>query len=273
MLATGTGDGASAANIPGVVAGLDLLYRKLRQPPVPWSDLLAPAIEYAEDGYELDAALPTTIAEGRRFFEKYRSSARIYLPGGSVPKPGDRFVNKDYAATLRTIAKEGADRFYRGSIARRIAADMAKNGGLIGIDDLAQYRAIERRALSGRYRDHQVYSAPPPVSTGATLDRNAANPAELSAASGRDLHDRYRISALRDRVMAGAGSRSANRRPCSLGRQPRTASRSRACGDSCSSASIRRARTAIGRRRQPMVRPNASDAGRRRSRSSIATAT
>jgi gamma-glutamyltranspeptidase/glutathione hydrolase len=169
LLAAGTGDGASAANIPGVVAGLDVLYRHYASKRIPWSDLVAPAIEYAENGYELDAALPTTIAEGRRLFEKYRSSARIYLPAGSVPKAGDRFVNKDYAATLRTIAKEGADSFYRGSIARRIADDMAKNGGLIGVDDLAQYRAIERRPLAGRYRDHQIYSAPPPVSTGATL--------------------------------------------------------------------------------------------------------
>jgi gamma-glutamyltranspeptidase len=169
LLAAATGDGASAANIPGVVAGLDLLYRNYASKRIPWSELMAPAIEYAENGYELDAALPTTIAEGRRFFEKHRSSARIYLPGGNVPKSGERFVNKDYAATLRTIAKEGAESFYRGSIARRIADDMAKNGGLIGVDDLAQYRAIERRPLSGRYRDHQIYSAPPPVSTGATL--------------------------------------------------------------------------------------------------------
>ena len=101
-----------------------------------------------------------------------RSTARQHVftfPAASVPKPGDRFVNKDYAATLRTIAKDGADSFYRGSIARRIADDMARNGGLITVDDLAQYRAIERRPLAGRYRDHQIYSAPPPVSTGASL--------------------------------------------------------------------------------------------------------
>ncbi len=169
LLTSGTGDGASAANIPGVVAGLDLLYRNYASKKVAWSDLIAPAIEYAESGYELDAALPTTVAEGRRFFEKYRAAARIYLPDGKVPQAGDRFVNRDYAATLKTIAKDGADAFYRGSIARRIADDMARNGGLIGVDDLAQYRAIERRPLSGRYRDHQIYSAPPPVSTGATL--------------------------------------------------------------------------------------------------------
>ena len=169
LLASSTGDGASAANIPGVVAGLDLLYRNYASKRIPWSELVAPAIDYAESGYELDTALPTSIAQGRKFFEKYRSSARIYLPDGKVPKAGDRFVNKDYAATLRTIAKDGADAFYRGAIAKRIAEDMAKNGGLITVDDLAQYRAIERRPLAGRYRDHQIYSAPPPVSTGATL--------------------------------------------------------------------------------------------------------
>jgi gamma-glutamyltranspeptidase/glutathione hydrolase len=169
LVSSGSANGPSAANIPGVVAGLDHLYRNYASKKVPWSALVAPAIEYAENGYDLDSALPTSIAEGRAFFGKYPSAARIFLPGGVVPKPGDRFVNKDYASTLRVLAKEGADAFYRGSIARRIADDMARNGGLIGVDDLAQYRAIERRPLAGRFRDHAVYSAPPPVSTGAAL--------------------------------------------------------------------------------------------------------
>jgi gamma-glutamyltranspeptidase/glutathione hydrolase len=168
-LAGGRGDGPAAVNIPGVVAGLDMLYRKYGSKSVEWADLVAPAIEYAENGFELDEALPTSIAEGRSYLQKYPASARIYLPGGKVPRAGDRFVNKDYAATLRAIARDGADTFYRGAIARRIADDMAKNGGLITLDDLAQYRAIERRPLVGRYRDHKVYSAPPPVSTGAQL--------------------------------------------------------------------------------------------------------
>jgi gamma-glutamyltranspeptidase/glutathione hydrolase len=169
LLASGAGDGPAAANIPGVVAGLDLLYRNYGSKSIPWADLVAPAIEYAENGFALDTALPTTIAEGRKFFEKHKSSARIYLPDGRVPRAGDRFVNKDYASTLRAISKDGAQAFYRGSIARRIADDMTRNGGLISVDDLAQYRAIERRPLQGRYRDHAVYSVPPPVSTGAAL--------------------------------------------------------------------------------------------------------
>ncbi len=169
LLRQSTGDGPAAANIPGVVAGLDLLYRNYGSKKVPWQDLIAPAIEHAENGFVLDQALPTSIVAGRRFFDKYPESKRIYLPGGKVPKPGDRFTNKDYAATLRAIAKGGADAFYRGDIAGRIATDMGRNGGLISLDDLAQYRAIERRPLAGRYRDHVVFSVPPPVSSGLGL--------------------------------------------------------------------------------------------------------
>lgn len=163
------GDGPTVANIPGVVAGLDLLFQKYGSKKVTWEQILAPAIELAENGYVLDEALPTTIAEGRAGFAKYPEAAKIYLPDGRVPKPGDRFINKDYAETLKVLAKEGGQSFYRGSIARRIADDMAANGGIISLEDLAQYRAMERKPLEGRYRGHAVYSAPPPVSTGAQL--------------------------------------------------------------------------------------------------------
>ena len=169
LLQANTGDGPSAANIPGVVAGLDMLYRRFGSRKLTWSELIAQAVEYADNGYELDEALPTSIEEGRKLFEKYPAAARIYLPGGETPQPGARFVNKDYASTLRAIAKDGAETFYRGAIAKRIAEDMARNGGLITLDDLAQYRAIERRPLAGHYRDHTVFSAPPPVSSGAAL--------------------------------------------------------------------------------------------------------
>jgi gamma-glutamyltranspeptidase/glutathione hydrolase len=163
------GDGPTVANIPGVVAGLDLLFQKYGSKKVTWEQILAPAIELAENGYILDEALPTTIAEGRASFAKYPEAAKIYLPGGKIPKAGDRFINKDYAETLKVLAKEGGQSFYRGSIARRIADDMAANGGIISMEDLGQYRAMERKPLEGRYRGHRVYSAPPPVSTGAQL--------------------------------------------------------------------------------------------------------
>ncbi len=162
-------DGAAAMNVPGVVAGLDYLYRHYASGKVSWEDLIAPAIKYADEGYILDAALPSTIAEGRQYLEKYDEAKRVFLPNGGVPKPGDRFVNEDYANTLRAIATGGADAFYRGEIARKIAADLQANGGIIDTDDLAQYRAIERKPLEGRYRNHVVYGPPPPVSDGLRM--------------------------------------------------------------------------------------------------------
>ena len=162
-------DGPTVANIPGIPAGLDLLYKKYGSKKIAWADLVAPAIKLADEGFILDEALPTTIAEGRDAFAKYPEAAKIYLPGGKVPKAGDRFFNKDYAETLRVLAKEGGDSFYRGTIARRIADDMAANGGIITFEDLAQYRAMERKPLVSRYHGHLVYSVPAPVPTGLQI--------------------------------------------------------------------------------------------------------
>jgi gamma-glutamyltranspeptidase len=163
------GDGPPAANIPGVVAGMHYLHSRYGSGRISWAELIAPAIAHAEQGFVLDQTLPSSIAEGRQYFQKYAASARIYLPNGRVPRVGDRFVNRDYAATLRTIASEGAESFYRGSLARRIAADMQANDGLITYDDLAQYRAIERKPVKANYRGHVLFTGGPPVAAGVSL--------------------------------------------------------------------------------------------------------
>lgn len=163
------GDGPASVNVPGVVAGMDYLYQRYGSGRIAWADLIAPAVDHAEHGFVLDDTLPSTIAQGRRYFEKHLAAARIYLPGGRVPRAGDRFVNHDYAETLRAIAEGGADTFYRGSLARRIAADMQTNDGLITYEDLAQYRAVERKPVSGRYRDHLLFTGGPPVGAGVAL--------------------------------------------------------------------------------------------------------
>jgi gamma-glutamyltranspeptidase/glutathione hydrolase len=166
-------DGPAAANIPGVVAGLDYAYRHYGsgsgRGKVKWEDLVEPAITLADEGFILDESLPSSLAEGRRFLEKWPEAAKIYLPNGKVPRPGDRFFNKDYATTLRAIQKGGADAFYRGEIAKKIAADMEENGGIITFADMAQYRAIEREPVMGSYRGHTLYAGGPPLSTGIQL--------------------------------------------------------------------------------------------------------
>ena len=201
-------DGPTVVNIPGVVAGLDLLFQKYGSKKVTWEQVLAPAIELAEKGYILDESLPTTVAAGRAGFAKYPEAAKIYMPNGQIPKPGDRFVNKDYAETLKVLAKEGGQSFYRGSIARKIADDMAANGGIISVEDLAQYRAMERKPLEGRYRGHRVYAPPAPTSDGMRLietlqilDNYTPKPGASYASDPDYLH--YVIEAWRVRDAGG----------------------------------------------------------------------
>ena len=198
-------EGPAAANIPGVVAGMDHLHRRYASGRFTWTQLMAPAIALAAEGYELDEALPSTLREGRALLERYPEAARVYLPNGRVPRAGERFANPDYAATLRAIAAEGADAFYRGSIAKRIAADMEANGGIIGLEDLAQYQVIERSPVSGRYRGLPVFGAPPPVSTGTSLietlqilDRYAARPGVLLRDAPDYLHHVIEAWKVRD---------------------------------------------------------------------------
>ena len=201
------GDGPLASNIPGLVAGLDYLHSQYGSGRVAWADLIDPAIRYAENGFVLDHTLPSTIAEGRQVLEKYGAAARIFLPNRQVPRVGDRFVNRDLAATLRTLATDGADDFYRGSIAQRIAADMASNGGVITAEDLAQYKAVERKPVSLRYRDRVLYTGGPPVGAGISLLEALSvlgnYPARRPATSTRDSdywHHLIEAWKARDRI-------------------------------------------------------------------------
>jgi gamma-glutamyltranspeptidase len=214
-------DGPTVVNIPGVVAGLDLLFQKYGSKKVTWEQILAPAIELAEKGYILDEALPTTIAIGRDRLARYPESARIFLPDGKVPQPGDRFINKDYAETLKVLAREGGQSFYRGTIARKIAEDMAENGGIISLEDLAQYRAMERTPLSGTFRGHLVYSPGAPVPTGLQLietlqilDNYTPRPGATILSDPQYLH--YAIEAWRVRD-GGAQMADPERWPVNLG--------------------------------------------------------
>src|SRR5690606_36052010 len=98
------------------------------------------------------------------------AGAKVFLhPDGSALRAGERLVQADLAWSLRQLAEHGADAFYRGAIAERLAAGMEKHGGLITRDDLAAYRAIERDALLGSYRGHGIATMPPVSGGGASV--------------------------------------------------------------------------------------------------------
>ena len=175
--------GPAAMNVPGVVAGMEHLFRRFGSGRVPWTSLVAPAIRSADEGFVLDEALPATIAEAQATVARYEATRAIFMPGGRLPRAGERFVNHDLAATLRAIADGGADAFYRGPLARRMVDDLASHGGVLSREDLELYRPVDREAVRGRYRGQVIFSTPPPVASGTalveilqTLDRQPVRP-------------------------------------------------------------------------------------------------
>ncbi len=141
------------------------------------AEVFAPAIEYAEKGYPIDAMLAGSIARGRNNLAKYPTTAKIFLPGGEPLKAGELLKNADYAATLRKLVeaeaaalKKGAtreaaiqaafDRFYKGDIAQEIERFFKENGGVLTAADLAAYKPEWQEPLHTTYRGHDVYSNP-----------------------------------------------------------------------------------------------------------------
>jgi gamma-glutamyltranspeptidase / glutathione hydrolase len=146
-----------AAGVPGSVAGMWLAHRRFGS--LPWRRLLEPAITLAGRGFVLP---PRTAAD---FAAESRNNFRDYFRGAA----GDTLRQPELAATLRRVAEGGADGFYRGETARLVVEEMRRGSGLITLDDLAGYRAVERPPVAGTYRGRRVVSMPPPSSGGLAL--------------------------------------------------------------------------------------------------------
>jgi gamma-glutamyltranspeptidase/glutathione hydrolase len=163
-----TASGYLAPGVPGTVRGLELAHRKFGR--LPWKDVVLPAIDLAR-GFEISASLARGLnREVQGPMAKFPASIAAFgKPGGAEWIEGDRLIQGDLAKTLQAIADAGADVFYKGWIADRIAEDMAVNGGIISKKDLATYRAKERRPVRGRYKDYDIVSMAPPSSGGVAL--------------------------------------------------------------------------------------------------------
>jgi gamma-glutamyltranspeptidase / glutathione hydrolase len=159
-----------AIGVPGTVAGLELAWRKYGSGKFSFADLIAPAIALAHQGLVVDDDVADSLPLAAKALARHPSSARIYLrPDGGVAETGDHIALDDLAATLETIAANGAAGFYAGPVARKIVEAVNAAGGRMTIDDLANYRAVEREPVSGSYRGYTVVSMPPPSSGGAHI--------------------------------------------------------------------------------------------------------
>jgi gamma-glutamyltranspeptidase/glutathione hydrolase len=156
--------GYKAIGVPGSVAGLayaQKIYGKLSL-----AQVMAPAIKLARDGYALAWEDARDLED--EDLAKFPESKRVFQRDGNHFKAGEVFRQPDLARTLERIAKNPDD-FYHGAMARELAASVQKGGGLITVDDLAQYEVKEREPIRGTYRDYDLISAPPPSSGGTAL--------------------------------------------------------------------------------------------------------
>ena len=163
----GSVEGWRASGVPGTVKGLQLAHSKFGR--ARWADDVAPAIELASQGFEVSYRLAQSLRKSGNL-SRCPESKRIFQKGGTFYQAGDRLVQPELAATLQRIAATGGSDFYEGQTARTLAAEMARNHGLITLADLRNYAAVERPPLTGKYRGaYQIVTAPPPSSGGIGL--------------------------------------------------------------------------------------------------------
>ena len=175
--------GYKAIGVPGSVAGM--VYAEKKYGKLSLQQVMAPAIKLAEEGFALAAEDARDLREDKPLGQ-FAESKRIFQRDGNFYKAGEVLKQPDLARTLKRIAASPDD-FYRGDLARELAAAMQKGGGLITAEDLANYEVKEREAVRGTYRGYEIISAPPPSSGGITMIEtlNILEGYNLASRSGR----------------------------------------------------------------------------------------
>ena len=160
--------GWKAAAVPGSALGLDRARERWGR--LSRTQVMAPAIELARDGFVLTRGDTDILHAGNAILHRDPEVARIFLrPDGSPLQPGDRLVQADLARTLESLAQQGPDAFYKGRIADAIGTASQEDGGVLTAADLAAYRVAEDAPVQCTYRALAILSAPPPSSGGVTL--------------------------------------------------------------------------------------------------------
>ncbi|MEN9828035.1 MAG: Gamma-glutamyltransferase, partial [Bacteroidota bacterium] len=160
-------EGALASGIPGSVAGLLDALRDHGTMSI--QDILAPAIDLAENGFILDASMIRQFDKDMSLFKKFPSTMKVMTNNGILYKVGDRWKQPDLARTLKLIAEKGKDGFYKGEIPRLVSVAMQQNGGIMSEEDFAEYSAIKRNVVKGTYKGYDIISMCPPSSGGIAL--------------------------------------------------------------------------------------------------------
>ncbi|MBM7073895.1 gamma-glutamyltransferase [Shewanella sp. 202IG2-18] len=157
-----------AVGVPGTVMGLNQALNKYGT--MSLKQVINPAVKLAKGGIKVTPDLAVSLNGLKKRLMKWPSTAEIFFkPDGSSYKIGEVIKQPELAHTLSLIAKNGIDGFYKGETARKITKAIQQAGGVMTQADFANYKAVERKPVSGTYRGYKVVSMPPPSSGGVHI--------------------------------------------------------------------------------------------------------
>jgi len=159
--------GGLAVGVPGTVAGMHAVWQKYGKIK-DWKTLIAPAMALAKNGFEISKAEAYRLNKYQKSFIKYNPDNKVFVKNNKW-QAGDLLVQKELAKTLQIIADKGPKGFYEGKIAQALVNKVTQSGGIISLEDLANYQAKFRKPITVNYRGYDVISMPPPSSGGIAL--------------------------------------------------------------------------------------------------------
>jgi len=194
--------GHRSVAVPGTVRGLGAAQEKFGK--LPMADVLVPAIGLAEGGFRVGHKAALRMARTEKLLNLTEATRKLLLkPDGSLYRAGEKMANPEYGASLRLIAQEGPDVFYKGALGDRLIAEMEAHDGFLTKADLEGYEAIWRDPAAARFRGHEVATMPPPSSGSLVF-------AGLAALEGEAVTDGEHYGLLADAMLAMFRKRAAS---------------------------------------------------------------
>ena len=151
--------GPMTITVPGALAGLDAFHKKFGK--IAWEDLFQDAIAHAEMGFPVPEIISYHWQAEEQLLKQYKETADIYLRGGKAPRPGEIFINKPLASTLKMVASEGIDTFYKGELSQKICRPLLAKGSFLTPQDLYQFQPEWVDPISINYEGRDIFELPP----------------------------------------------------------------------------------------------------------------
>jgi gamma-glutamyltranspeptidase/glutathione hydrolase len=161
-----------AIPVPGSIAGFHLAIQ--RYGALPWKDVVAPSIYYAGNGFPVYGAAYAMMLDRYMPLTSRPATQKIFAPNGFLPAVGSMFKQPEMAETLKRIAEQGSDYFYKGPFAAEMVKQIQEIGGKATVEDFAGYKALELEPVRGTYKGYTIVGPPPP-GTGAVAIIEALN--------------------------------------------------------------------------------------------------